>query len=394
MRAGLFITIVVLALAALAAQQPAPPQAASGQPAPAKVSPKEANPFLGTWDVPIPNPGPNGENRGNRNCWLEVKLEGDHLTGRWLSGGGNPTVIRDITVEKGELRFTLGRGGPRAAGPTVAPGIPGVAAQGAQGPPGAQGQRQGAPVQGAQGQGAPGAQTQRAPQTPQIYTAVVKKGKLEGKITQGDRPPVLWTGVRPPKWPSKLPNRKPGTPVALFNGKDLAGWHPQAPAAPNRPYNPAPLGWIVADGALHNPNAPASADIVSDQKFKDFKLEVEFKVVKGTNSGVYLRGRHEIQIQDNYGRQPGLLTHGAIYGFVAAAVEASLPPEEWQKLEVTLIANRVTIIMNGKKIHDNVAIPGITGGAIDTDEGAPGPIMLQGDHSRVYYRKVVVTPLI
>jgi hypothetical protein len=377
MKTAAFAFVLSGALVAFAAPQVN--QQAALQ-ATAKVSPAAAQPFLGSWNIPIPNVGPNGEIRPNRNCWLEVKLDGDTLTGRFLSGSGSPGTLRNITIEKGELKFSQGGGAGR--GSQVSPGAPGA--------PGAPaGGVQGVPVQGTQVvQATPPA---RAPQAPTLYSAVVKGGKLIGKTTQGDRV-TEWVGVRPPKWPDKPPARKPGKPIVLFDGKDLTGWHPQAPMNPARPWNPLPLGWEIVDGAMHNPNPP-SANIVSDQKFRDFKLEVEFKVVEHTNSGIYLRGRHEIQIEDDYGKQPGLLTNGAIYGFVAPAQEPSKPAGEWQTLEATVIGNRVTIIINGKKIHDNVVIPAITGGALDTDEGEPGPIILQGDHSKVYYRKVVVTPL-
>ena len=334
-----------------------------------RVSPAAARPFLGAWYIPIPNIGPNGEVRPARNCWLELKLDGELLTGRFLAGSGSPVVLRNATIENGELRFS--QGGRSAAAPQGAPGTP---------------------VQGTQGAAPAKAPAGRAPQPPSVYSAVVKEGRLIGKTTQGDRV-TEWVGVRPPRWPDTPPARKPGKPVVLFDGKSLAGWQPQAPMNPARPWNPLPLGWEIVDGAMHNPNPPA-ADLVSDRKFMDFKLEVEFKVEARTNSGVYLRGRHEIQIEDDYGKQPGLLTHGAVYGFVAPTEEASRPAGEWQTLEATLIGNRVTVIMNGKKIHDNAVIPAITGGALDTKEGEPGPIMLQGDHSKVYYRKVVVTPLI
>ncbi len=366
MKTAVLVSVAVMALIIFAeaqvVQEAAPQEAA-------KVSPAAAKPFLGAWNIPIPNIGPNGEARPDRNCWLEVKLEGDILTGRFLPGSGSPGTLRSITIENGELKFSQGGSG-------------GAAPKGAAA----------APTKGTRGETPPGAPAGRAPRPPTIYSARVKDGKLIGRSSQGDRV-TEWVGVRPPKWLDTPPARKPGQPVVLFNGKDMTGWHPQAPMNPARPWNPLPLGWEIVDGAMHNPNPPA-ANIVSDLKFMDFKLEVEFKVEARTNSGIYLRGRHEIQIEDDYGKQPGLVTNGAIYGFVAPAEEASRPPGEWQTLEATIIGNRVTVIMNGKKIHDKVVIPAITGGALDTDEGEPGPIMLQGDHNKVYYRKVVVTPLI
>jgi hypothetical protein len=52
----------------------------------------------------------------------------------------------------------------------------------------------------------------------------------------------------------------------------------------------------------------------------------------------------------------------------------------------------VTVVLNGERIIDRQTIPGVTGGALDSDEGSPGPILLQGDHGRVDFRKVILTP--
>jgi hypothetical protein len=83
----------------------------------------------------------------------------------------------------------------------------------------------------------------------------------------------------------------------------------------------------------------------------------------------------------------------ALYSRVAPSVNASRQAEEWQTVEVTLIGNRVTVILNGQKVPDNVVIEGITGGALDSNEDAPGPIMIQGDHSGIWVRKGVIIPI-
>ena len=225
MKTAVLVLVVVMTFAVFAAPQVSQQSRQANPQAAAKVSPADARPFLGAWDIPIPNVGPNGEARPNRNCWLEVKLDGDMLTGRFLSGGGSPSTLRNITIENGELKFSQGGGVGR--GPQGAPGTRGAPVQGAQG----------AAVQGAQGaQATPAA---RPPQAPTVYTAVVKNGKLVGKTTQGERV-TEWVGVRPPKWPETPPARKPGKPIVLFDGKDLTGWHPQAPMNPARPWNPPP----------------------------------------------------------------------------------------------------------------------------------------------------------
>jgi hypothetical protein len=71
---------------------------------------------------------------------------------------------------------------------------------------------------------------------------------------------------------------------------------------------------------------------------------------------------------------------------------ATLGADQWQKYEVTLVGRLVTVVANGKTIISNQEIPGITGGALDSKEGEPGPIYLQGDHAPVEFRKIKITP--
>jgi hypothetical protein len=221
-------------------------------------------------------------------------------------------------------------------------------------------------------------------QTQQVWRAKVKNARLEGTAVL-DGKAFSWSGVRGPVWPSSPPERRPGKPIDLFNGKDVSGWLGQDPGRP--------LGWFVKDGILANQGKDAN-NIYTEQKFNDFHLEVEFNVDPQSNSGVYLRGRYEIQILDGFGRPLDVHSQGALYGFIVPGVNADKPAGEWQSYEITLIANRVTVTLNGTKIIDNGEVPGITGGALDANEKGPGPIMLQGDHGRVQFRKVRLTPLI
>jgi hypothetical protein len=139
-------------------------------------------------------------------------------------------------------------------------------------------------------------------------------------------------------------------------------------------------------------NAPPCVDLITDRTFGDFKLHVEFNIVAKSNSGIYLRGRHEVQIQDDLDRAIDSLRMGGVYGFIRPSVNASARPGEWQTYDITLVGRRVTIVLNGKTIVHDTEIPGITGGALDSDEGAPGPLMLQGDHGKIAFRKVTLTP--
>jgi hypothetical protein len=148
-------------------------------------------------------------------------------------------------------------------------------------------------------------------------------------------------------------------------------------------------GWVVRDGMMVN--AKPGTDLMTEKTFTDFKLAAEFRYPKGSNSGVYLRGRYEVQIEDNFGQEPDSHKIGGVYGFLTPSVNAGKRPGEWQTLEVTLVGRVVTVVLNGERVIDRQTIPGITGGAIDGKEGEPGPILLQGDHGPVEFRKVTLT---
>jgi hypothetical protein len=173
-----------------------------------------------------------------------------------------------------------------------------------------------------------------------------------------------------------------GDAIELFNGKDLSGWHPRHPSQPNL--------WKAIDGVLVNHGK--GSDLVSDPRFEDFKLHIEVKYPKGSNSGIYLRGRHEVQVQDDYGKEPHSRHMGGVYGQIDPTENAALPAGEWQTFDITLLGRWVTVTLNGKTIIDDREIPGITGGALDSREGEAGPLMLQGDHGEVSYRNIVITP--
>jgi hypothetical protein len=221
--------------------------------------------------------------------------------------------------------------------------------------------------------------------TGQTFRVKRKGAGLEGSTTTGERT-LEFTGARPPTWPAVNANATHtyGKPVELFDGKTLATWNLQI--------HDRPSGWSVVDGAMTN-EAKAN-NLVSKQTFKDFKIQAEYRIDQGSNSGIYLRGRYELQVLDDVGKAPESHGHMAIYAWVAPRVNATKPAGEWQEMEATIVGNRVSVTLNGQKVHDNAEIQAITGGALDANEEAPGPIMLQGDHGKVWYRKVVVTPIV
>ena len=190
---------------------------------------------------------------------------------------------------------------------------------------------------------------------------------------------TTWHGVRAP---SLRPAQPPvwGEPISLFNGVDLAGWTPiQGENA-----------WSVAGGILTN--ARTGANLVTQQRFGDFQLHAEFRYPPRGNSGIYLRGRYEVQIIDAPQSEPATDLIGAVYGFLEPSAIVTNGPAAWNSYDITLVGRMVTIVLNGQTVISNQAIPGITGGALDSDEGAPGPILLQGDHGPVEFRNLVLTP--
>ena len=212
------------------------------------------------------------------------------------------------------------------------------------------------------------------------------EGRLLGAVFRGETTDdrgrrVRWEARRAPSLARKQPPRW-GEPVELYNGGDLAGWKPRNPGVKN--------GWLVRDGVLVN--ASPGNDLLTEGKFTDFKLRAEFRYPRGSNSGIYLRGRYEVQIEDNHGEEPDSHKIGGVYGFLTPSANAGKESGVWQTLDVTLVGRRVTVVLNGERVIDRQAIPGITGGALDSDEGEPGPIMLQGDHGTVEFRKVTLTP--
>ena len=202
-----------------------------------------------------------------------------------------------------------------------------------------------------------------------------------GTGTRDDGASFTWTAVRAPELPAPS-NPTWGEPVTLFNGEDLTGWIARDPDQENH--------WKAEDGVLVNTSA--GTDLMTEATFRDFRLHIEVNVPEGSNSGIYLRGRYEVQVQDDYGKEPTNVRMGAIYGQIAPGMNAARPAGEWQSFDVTLLGRFVTVVLNGETLIEQQEIPGITGGALDANEGEPGPLLLQGDHGRILYRNIVLTP--
>lgn len=208
----------------------------------------------------------------------------------------------------------------------------------------------------------------------------MKEGKgLKGTLIYTDGKEHSWVATRAPKL-TYTENPKWGKEIKLFNGKDMTGW---TAMGENQ--------WIVEDGILKSPKS--GSNLVTNEKFSDFKLHIEFKYPKDSNSGIYLRGRYEIQVADNEGLEASNILFGGVYGLLTPNEMVARPAGEWQEYDITLIGRQVTIVANGKTIISNQNIPGMTGGALDNDEAAPGPLLIQGDHGPVELRNIVITPI-
>lgn len=262
--------------------------------------------------------------------WLEIEHSGSHtLVGRFCYAFGSARPIAEVKVKDGKFTFAI-------------------------------------PVQWEPGEG------------DMVFEGQLAGEQLKGTMKYTDGKKYNWTGTRAPKL-AYTANPEWGEPITLFNGRDMTGWHA--------------LGenqWKVEAGVLKSNKS--GANLVSDQKFNDFKLHIEFRYPKGSNSGVYLRGRYEVQIVDSKGMEPSSGLLGGIYGLITPNEMAAKDAGVWQSFDITLIGRRVTVVLNGKTIICDQTIAGMTGGALDNNEAEPGPIMMQGDHGAIEYRNIIITP--
>ena len=313
---------------------------------------QNGNPFIGRWALTIPGGGAG---------WLGVTQEKGYLDASILWGGGSVVPVDCVFVNKGHLYIMrLSKVERKDASGNVV----------------------------------------RTQTFPEIIQATLEGDTL--KLSQGQPrrngdgiEEREFTGKRIPPLPGKpeLAKVKFAAPIALFDGKNLDAWKLTDPGAKS--------GWSIEDGVLVNkPIQPQGGRHVSYgnlrtvAEFEDFNLKLEVNVAKGENSGVYLRGIYEIQVCDSYGKRLDPHNMGGVYSRITPKMSAEKAPGEWQTMDLTLVDRHATVILNGKKIIDNEPLLGCTGGAMWSDEFKPGPIYLQGDHTGVKYRNIVLTPVV
>jgi hypothetical protein len=322
-----------------------------------------ADKFLGHWALHLPNGA----------GWLGVTQEAGYLDASLLWFGGSVTPVGHVYVDNGVLIVETNRNQVRTK------------------------DDQGKPVRSH-------TMTRRIELKPQAegqLACVSREPRPDGQGTRTT--PFVATLIPPVGYAPDLKRIKYGKPVPLFNGKDasgkklsgndLPGWKLTSSGAAN--------GWIAKDGALVNNPVQVKGErhknygnLQTVETFEDFNLKLEVNVPKGSNSGVYLRGIYEIQVSDTYGRPLDSHNMGGLYSRITPSESAEKPAGQWQTMDMTLCDRHLTVILNGKTIIDNQPMDGCTGGAMTADQFKAGPIYLQGDHGKVSYRNVVLTPIV
>jgi hypothetical protein len=304
------------------------------------------NPFLGRWALTIPGGGAG---------WLGIVETNGELKGSILWGGGSVVPVTTTKVEGDTLIVT------RVS------------------------QSRSRDVEG------------KAVVKKTTETITAKRDGDKLKLTTATTDDVgqprgraaTFTGQRIPPLPTApdLAKVKLGAPISLFNGQNLSGW---------KTMGNAPSAWKVEDGLLRNVVVPGKsyANLRTEREFEDFNLQVEFRVPTNGNSGIYLRGIYEIQVANSFGKRNDNHNCGALYSRILPSENVSRPPGEWQIFDITLVDRHLTVIHNGVKTINNQPVLGCTGGALWSDESKPGPIYLQGDHTNVDYRKLVLRPVL
>lgn len=311
----------------------------------------EADPFIGRWALTIPGGGAG---------WLGVTQENGYLDAGILWGGGSVVPVDSVFTANDSLCVVR--------------------------------------LQKAERKDAEG-KVVRTQMFPEVILAKVDGDTLQLTQIQPHHNGIGYderefTGKRIPDLPARpdLSKVKFGAPIALFNGTSLDGWKLTSDGQKN--------GWSAQAGTLVNrPVQPEGrhlsyGNLRTVAEFEDFNLKLEVKVDKGGNSGVYLRGIYEVQVADTYGRPLDSHNMGGVYSRITPSMAAEKPAGEWQTMDITLVDRHVTVILNGHKIIDNEPVLGCTGGALTSDEFKPGPIYLQGDHTGITYRNIVLTPVV
>jgi hypothetical protein len=308
---------------------------------------EDATPYVGNWSFTTPGGGAG---------WLGITSDENHkLDGHLLWEGGSVIPVGSVYMEDGKLHFVRVDGGilytshPERANAWIVE-----------------------------------AEVRGDTLTCTMYVPAAEGPGADKQVFTAERIP-------PHAEPPDLTALSFGDPIELIAPDSLEGWEP---LGENR------NGWRVEEGVLINDAVQLKEgprihyeNLRTTQEFEDFNLKTEVYIEEKGNSGIYLRGVYEVQVEDSYGRPADRHGMGSIYGRIAPSLNAELVPGSWQKLDITLADRYVTVILNGVKVIDNQPLLGVTGGAMRAGGLLPGPIYLQGDHTSVKYRNMVLTPI-
>jgi hypothetical protein len=288
------------------------------------------SPLVGHWDFNMMAADAAGKTVSRGATWLGITEKSGALEVWYQPTGGNVYQVKDLKADGAHLSLTLSAAG-------------------------------------------------KGPATTWDLTAA--GNELNGVQKRGENSLALH-GVRAPELKRSAPKAW-STPEALFNGKDLTGWEPIG--------NVANTHWTVKDGLLYN--SARGANLRTTRTFTDFKVHFEVNCPDDANSGFYLRGRYEMQLEyEPLDKNPPERRIGAIYGRIAPDPTVPRTPGAWETFDITLVGRMVTIVHNGVVTINHKEIEGITGGALDANEGEAGPFYIQGDHTGgLQFRNITVS---
>ncbi len=304
---------------------------------------KPISPFISNWAFRLPDGYP---------AWLGVKSDST-ITLLWSIGGANPTT--DVIIQNDKISFYRGfRWQPFGNLDTFLVRKP-------------------------------------------IIGRITEKDQLMLTVFQtlrGIEDTLVIYGKRMPPMPEKpdLSTLKFGKPVDLL-AEGIKSWVLTDPNKIN--------GWHLENGILINESIKKNFNAYGDYgnirtkcDYYDFELTLEYNVPLKGNSGIYLHGAYEIQVVDKDSPMQRIQGPGAVFNRIKPIENAGKAGGEWNQIRILLVDRHITVILNGKCVIDNEPLEGCTGGGINADDTAPGPVLLQGDHTSVKYRNILLCPVI
>ena len=310
----------------------------------------KTEPFLGAWAFVLPDGNP---------AWLKIASENGEMQGYLLWSVGSARPVKSVSIRDGKLSFER-KVSWRPFGESKVMKVKG-------------------PFSGVL-------------KFDQLLLHFVQT-QADDETAKPEKVDLVGKRIPPPPPKPDLARVRFADPIELFNGKDLSGWKLSNPKKKN--------GWRVRDGCLDNasPKRDFAAygsygNLITERKFNDFELSIEYNVPAGGNSGIYLRGAYEMQVVDRDSRMQGIQGPGAVFGRIKPSRNAGKAGGEWNKYVLILVDRHITAVLNGETVIDNQLLEGCTGGGIQSNDTLPGPIFLQGDHTAVRYRNIRLRPVV